>query len=262
MKIILLLSFICLFSLPITGQDNYFCTPCGSTCDQIAFDAPGLCNHCNMDLIPRSETEQQEAIHQRNQGRKRILFYLHEGIEVLDWAGPAEAFTSAGFEVITASVDGLPITSQGVFRIEPMYSIHNAPEADILAFFGGNSGHASNNKEVITWLKERFAQTEIIFSVCTGAFFLAKAGLLDHQVATTFHDSIEDLRKLVPKAKIIEGVKYVDNGKIITAAGVSSGIHGALYLIKRLMGKERALATAEYMEYENWKGDGYVVKEK
>lgn len=261
MKFIQLLFFLSFITFQLSAQTAYFCPPCGQACDQIAFDSPGQCNQCAMELNQRSRAEQEAEIENRNPRRLRILFYLHEGIEVLDWAGPAEAFTSAGFEVITASIDGQAITSQGVFRIEPMYSIDNAPKTDILAFFGGNAGQASDNPKVINWLKERAPQSDIIFSVCTGAFFLGRAGLLDGQTATTFHNSIDYLRELAPKASIIEGVKYVDNGKIVTAAGVSSGIHGALHLIKRLKGKKKALEVAEYMEYENWKENGYILKQ-
>lgn len=262
MKFIQLFILAGLFHLPINAQVTYFCTPCGQACDRIAFEEPGQCNQCAMELIQRSPTEQTAAVEEKFPGRQKILFYLHDGIEVLDWAGPAEAFTTAGFEVITATVDGQPITSQGVFRIEPMYSIDNAPETEILAFFGGNATHASKNPKVINWLKDRAPNTDIIFSVCTGAFFLARAGLLADQTATTFHNSINYLKEIAPKAEIIEGVKYVDNGKIVTAAGVSSGIHGALHLIKRIKGKKKALETAEYMEYENWKQEGLIVKQK
>ncbi len=263
MKIIQTLFFLCLFNLCLVAQEAYYCPPCGLVCDLVEFEEPGTCNQCPMQLVKRTKNEQMAAIQKRAEGRTTILFYLHEGIEILDWAGPAEAFTVSGFDVITASVDGKPITSQGVFKIEPMYSIENCPKTDIIAFFGGNANAASNNPKVISWLKKRAEETDIVFSVCTGAFFLAKAGLLDGQVATTFHESISSLQKLAPKAVIKRNVKYVDNGKIVTAAGVSSGIHGALHLVQRLKGKERAQATARYMEYEDWKGnEGLVVNQK
>jgi transcriptional regulator GlxA family with amidase domain/DNA-directed RNA polymerase subunit RPC12/RpoP len=262
MKFIQLLFFLSFITLSLQAQNTYFCTPCGQACDQIAYEGPGQCNQCGMELIKRTQAEQEAEVQNSGPDQPRILFYLHDGIEVLDWAGPAEAFTTAGFEVVTVTVDGQPVTSQGVFRIEPMYSIDDAPPANMLAFFGGNAGQASDDPRVLNWLKARTPEADIIFSVCTGAFFLARAGLLDHQVATTFHDSIDYLKELAPKAEIIEGVKYVDNGKIVTAAGVSSGIHGALHLIKRLKGKKKALQTAEYMEYENWKENGYIVKQE
>ncbi len=263
MKIIPLLFILSFPAFQLQAQKTYFCPPCDRNCDFKVYDKPGACDHCSMDLFQRKKEEQLAAIKQQNEERLRILFYLHDGVEILDWAGPAEAFTTAGFEVIPVTVDGQPITSQGVFQITPRYSIDESPKADMIAFFGGNSGAGSNNPKVLQWLKERAPKTDIIFSVCTGAFFLAKAGLLDHKVATTFHEAIDGLRKTAPKAEVIDGVKYVDNGKIVTAAGVSSGIHGALHLIKRLMGEDKASMVAEYMEYEKWDDSlGIVIKEE
>lgn len=258
----LLFILIITFNLPKLSQAQaaYYCPPCNNSYDQEAFDEPGVCIHCGMKLEQRSEEKQMELLESQEKESKTIAFYLHEGIEILDWAGPAEVFTVAGFEVVTVSHDGKPITSQDVFEINPMYSLDNCPKVDIVAFFGGNSGKAIKNKKAIAWLKERNEEVDLVFSVCTGAFFLAKAGLLDGQIATTFHASIDALRKAAPKAEIIEDVKYVDNGRIITTAGVSSGIHGALYLVKKLMGMERAKSVADYMEYENWTGEDGLVK--
>ena len=78
---------------------------------------------------------------------------------------------------------------------------------------------------------------------------LAAAGLLDGHKATTFHDGIDRLKREAPNTEVLKGVKYVDSGKIISAAGVSSGIDGALYLVERLEGAEAAAKIAEYIEY-------------
>lgn len=198
-----------------------------------------------------TKEKQMTILEKQQKGRRRIAVYIHQGMEILDFAGPVEVFTHAGFEVYTVGVTKDPIISQGVVKITPEYAIHDCPQPDIIAFFGGNATAAAQNNLTIDWLKANAPKTELIFSVCTGAFFLAKAGLLDGKQATTFHDAIENLRKAAPKATILEGVKYVDAGKIVTSAGVSSGIDGALYVVERLMSRETAEATARYMEF-NW----------
>lgn len=98
-------------------------------------------------------------------------------------------------------------------------------------------------------------------SVCTGAFILQKAGLLDGLTATTFHNAIESLREVAPKTEVLANTRWVDNGQVITTAGVSAGIDGALRVVEKLYGRETAQATAHYMEYDKWDpADGVVVE--
>ncbi|HEX6849896.1 MAG TPA: hypothetical protein VF139_00705, partial [Candidatus Polarisedimenticolaceae bacterium] len=84
---------------------------------------------------------------------------------------------------------------------------------------------------------------------CTGAFVLAHAGVLDGLAATTWHGRIERLREQAPRTKVLADVRIVDNGRIITTAGVSAGIDGALHVVDRLLGREAAEKAAAYMEY-------------
>jgi transcriptional regulator GlxA family with amidase domain len=163
-----------------------------------------------------------------------------------------EVFAYAGFHVFTVSKTKSPIITQGILKIIPDYSIDDAPPADIMAFFGGNTGPSSMDSSVIAWIKGRKASTSYFFSVCTGAFIIGRAGLLDSLTATTFHSSIESLRKALPNTKVLSDVRFVDNGKIITTAGISAGIDGALHLVERLKGEEIARETANYMEYDKW----------
>lgn len=250
-NLFLIFCLLILTSLTNAQGTTYFCLPCGLSCDTITFTKPGRCTHCNMELIARTKEKQMEILQQQERKQRRIAVYIHEGMEILDFAGSVEVFTHAGFKVYTVGINAEPIISQGVVKITPEYTIDNCPQPDIIAFFGGNASRAAQNEKVIEWLKTNAPKTELVFSVCTGAFFLAKAGLLDGKSATTFHDAIESLRKEAPKANIIEGVKYIDAGNIVTSAGVSSGIDGALYLVERLMNRETAEATARYMEF-NW----------
>jgi transcriptional regulator GlxA family with amidase domain len=201
-----------------------------------------------MDLIKQSPAERKKTM---NQKKYKVAFYLQNGVEVLDFAGPMEVFSYARFEVFTVSKTKDPIISQGILKIIPDYSIEDAPKADIIAFFGGNSGNASNDPKVIEWLKNQ--QTpDYYFSVCTGAFILGKAGYLDNLTITTFHESIEALKKAVPSANVLSNVRFVDNGKVITTAGISAGIDGALHLVSKIRGEAAAKEVAHYMEYDKW----------
>ncbi len=182
----------------------------------------------------------------------KICFYLQDGVEVLDFAGPMEAFAAAGFEVFTVSKTKDPIVSQGILKIIPDFSIDNAPQADVMVFFGGNSVVAYNDPKVISWVLSREKQTKYFLSVCSGAFILGKAGLLDGLTATTFHTRIEELRKAFPHVKVLSDVRFVDNGRVITTAGVSAGIDGALHLISKIKGEKMAREVVEYMEYDKW----------
>lgn len=239
------------------GTNTYYCPACGGDCDKIAYTLPGKCPHCGMTLI-----EQTVAEHKRTLAGKKlkVLFYLQDGVEVLDFAGPMEVFSYAGFDVSVVSKTKNPIISQGVLKIIPEYSIDDAPDADILAFFGGNAGNATKDPAVITWVKKQ-KDPEYYFSVCTGAFILGKAGFLDNLTATTFHNSIDDLRQAQPKTKVLANVRFVDNGRVMTTAGISAGIDGALQLVAKIRGLDEAKEVAAYMEYDKWVPDnGLVVK--
>ncbi|MEM1337223.1 MAG: DJ-1/PfpI family protein [Bacteroidota bacterium] len=190
---------------------------------------------------------------------KTIAFYLQDGVEILDFAGPMEVFAYAGYKVFTVSATKEPIKSQGILTVVPDYNIEDAPEADILAFFGGNSSAAFQNEAVIQWVNKQ-ENIDYYFSVCTGAFVLAEAGILEGKTATTFHGALDNLESQYPKVDVRRNVRFVDNGKVITTAGISAGIDGALHLVAKLQGVNAAKRTAYYMEYDNWKlGDGLLL---
>ncbi len=245
----------------IGNAATYYCPPCGRICDQKEFTKPGECYYCAMPLLRK---ERNETMNIKNMKRPTICFYLQEGVEVLDFAGPMEAFAYAGYDIFTVSKTKDTITSQGILKVIPDFSINDAPAADIMAFFGGNSGNAYNEPDVIAWIKSRVEQTEYFFSVCSGAFILGRAGLLEGQTVTTFHTRIEELQKQLPNTKVLSNVRFVDNGRVITTAGVSAGIDGALHLIVKLDGEKKAREVAQYMEYDKWTPkDGLILsKEK
>ena len=199
-----------------------------------------------------------------------VAIFVFEGVEILDFGGPAEVFESTaahvGDEDVTPfnvyTVAALPgaVISQRFITIVPQYTIENCPKPDIIVLPGGSTGSSVDNPKVIAWTQAAAKDSAILMSVCTGAFILAKAGLLDGREATTWYGKVEDLKKAAPKTKIHAGTRYVDNGQIITTAGVSAGIDGALHLVSRLYGEDAALGTAKYMEYDKWvPNQGLVV---
>lgn len=184
-----------------------------------------------------------------------------DGVEVLDFAGPMEVFALAGFKVFTVALTKAPVISQGILKVLPDYDISDVPQADVLAVFGGNPASFLNEK-LIEWIKAYEQGADHVFSVCSGAFALGHANLLDGQTATTFHSRIEELRVAFPKATVLSGVRFVDNGRIITTAGISAGIDGALHLVARLKGAAAAMAVAHEMEYDKWiPNDGLTLRQ-
>jgi putative intracellular protease/amidase len=261
---------------PSADSMAYFCPPCSNDCDTIAYKEAGVCPYCGMTLERRRIAARKKAMGEDKMGEGKtgegkmgegkmqkisVCFYLQDGVEVLDFAGPMEVFSAAGFGVFTVSKNKAPLKSQGILTVMPDYSIVDAPPADIIAFFGGNTAPSVADEELISWVRSRAASTRYFFSVCTGAFILGKAGVLDGLTATTFHSAIDGLRTALPTTKVLSNVRFVDNGRVITTAGVSAGIDGALHVVAKLKGEGAATAAAQYMEYDKWvPGQGLVVK--
>ncbi|MGD9723597.1 MAG: DJ-1/PfpI family protein [Pirellulales bacterium] len=187
-----------------------------------------------------------------NAPRRNVAIFLFSGVELLDFAGPAEVFQATGrpFNVYTVAASVEPIISQGFVKMVPQYSIENCPKPDLLIIPGGATTATQNNPEVIAWVKRVSGETELTMSVCTGAFILAKAGLLDGQEATTHWFHLTRLGKAAPNIQVRSKVRFVDTGKIVTTAGVSAGIDGALHVVDRLLGHEAAVRVAKGMEYK------------
>lgn len=249
-QLLFLFLYLPVISFAQKSLPTYVCPPCGA-CDTLVFHQPGVCTACGMLLVNKDSLDKPATT---------VCFYLYDGVEVLDFAGPMEVFAHAGFKVFTVAKKKAPLVSQRILTIVPDYSIKNAPPANILAFFGGDEEASANDPEVMAWIHSRDKVTDTYFSVCTGAFILGRAGLLDNQTVTTFHSRIADLQRAVPKAKVLEKVRYIDNGRVITTAGISAGIDGALHLVARLRGEEVAALVAKQMEYDKYvPGQGMVV---
>lgn len=183
----------------------------------------------------------------------QVALFLYEGVELLDFSGPGEVFgATQGFQVFTVSVDGKAVLSQGFLSVQPRYSIDDAPPADVIVFPGGRSGPSSGDPKVLAWIKDQAARGAFIMSVCTGAGIVGSAGILDGLNVTTWHGYIAGLQAKLPDSKVLEDTRFVDSGSVITTAGVSAGIDGALHLVSRIRGIDVAKATAYYMEYDKW----------
>lgn len=200
---------------------------------------------------------------------RNVAIVLYEGVELLDFAGPAEVFAAAAnvgsdgdtpaFEVFTVARTRDPITSQGFLRVTPDHDLASAPRIDILVLPGGASGAVTRDAEMMRWVTERAGAAQVSMSVCTGAAILGRAGLLDGRDVTTWYGAIDGLRAMLPRARVHEGRRFIDTGNIITTAGVSAGIDGALHLVARLLGRNVADGTARYMEYA-WMPPAYTAK--
>ena len=175
---------------------------------------------------------------------------------VIDFAGPWEAFTdvmapsapgdmTSNFQLAMVSDDTTPLDQSGMI-VTPRYSYATYPTQPNVIVMGAQGGHTP---EKIAWIKHAAKKADIVMSVCTGAFLLAKTGLLDGLSATTHHDAYDDFEKQFPKIHLVRGPRFVDNGKIATSGGESSGIELALHVVSRYYGESAAADSADAMEY-------------
>ena len=197
---------------------------------------------------------------------RSLAILLFDGVQIIDYTGPYETFGHAfkkdggAIKIYTVAAKSGPITTAMGMSINPTYSFENAPQPDILILPGGNGVWKQlEDPSVIKWVQDKSKKAELVMSVCNGAFFLAKAGLLDGLQATTTFSLIARLKAEAPKTRVVDDVRFVDNGKFITTAGLSSGVEGSLHLIERLYGKGMAQMAAVGMEY-NWDPDSKYVR--
>jgi transcriptional regulator GlxA family with amidase domain/YHS domain-containing protein len=193
-----------------------------------------------------------------------VAIFLYEGVELLDFAGPYEVFgNTGGFNVYTVSyLPEVSVFPQNKIKLKPDYQLANCPKPDIIVFPGAtpeNIMKVYDNEEVMAWIKATNEQTQLTMSVCTGAYFLSKTGILDGKSATTHHGAIDYLQQYTPKATILKNTRFVEDGKIITTAGVSAGLDGALHIVEKLKGLEVAKQVASLMEYDHWKPNMGIV---
>jgi transcriptional regulator GlxA family with amidase domain len=186
---------------------------------------------------------------------------IFDDVEPLDFCGPFEVFAGASsvgdhsehrqlFQVVIIAEEDRIITSAGGLLIKPHATIKNHPPLDILVIPGGNVRRELTNPSVLEWIGQQDQQTRLTTSVCTGAFLLAERGLLNQRRATTHWARIEAMRQRYPAVEVLADTRIVDEGHIITSAGISAGIDMSLHVVSRLFGEEVAGQTARGMEYD------------
>ena len=196
-----------------------------------------------------------------------VGIFVFDDVEVLDFAGPYEVFTTASrvfkrsapsspepFTVITVGKASTPVRARAGLRVYPDYGFASHPEIDLLLIPGGVVTAELETPDVIKWITRNAKRAALTASICTGAFLLAKAGLLDGKSATTHWEDIGDLRTMFPSLRVQERRRWVDEGSVVTSAGISAGIDMSLHLVERLASRELAERTARQMEFD-WTQD-------
>jgi len=192
-----------------------------------------------------------------------VGIYLFDEVEVLDFAGPFEVFSTASrvrsrrqpdaplpFEVVLISDRPRLISARAGLRVQTEFGIANHPPLDVLLVPGGVVTAELQRPEIIAWIASVSAQTTLTASVCTGAFLLGQAGLLEGRMVTTHWEDIAELREMFPAVQVKEQTRWVDGDRIVTSAGISAGIDMSLHLVARLDSPELAHQTAKQMEFD------------
>jgi transcriptional regulator GlxA family with amidase domain len=192
-----------------------------------------------------------------------VAIYIFPDVEVLDFAGPYEVFTTASrvykrqnpgacdlFRVLTVTAEDGLVRARAGLAVQADFRLDTHPPADVLIIPGGVVDAELARPDVIRWITAQAGHARITASVCTGAFLLAQAGLLGGRTVTTHWEDIPDLRARFPELTVKEECRWVDEGEVVTSGGISAGIDMSLHLVARLAGRELAVATARQMEVE------------
>lgn len=212
---------------------------------------------CLLCILSYSVGNAQHSMNMKpNPNRKKVAALLYNYVIPIDYVPAMGIFMASGqmtdFEVYTIGVTDT-IMSMGGERILTKYTLANAPKPDILIIPGGDWPHFDKESALIQYIINQHDKGTIIFSVCTGAYILAKAGLLDNLESTSLHVQLDILQRLAPQTKVVNK-DFVDNGSIVTAAGDATGIDAALAILSRVAGPEKAKWVAEtYMDYKYYK---------
>ena len=192
--------------------------------------------------------------------KMNVAILTYPDVEMVDMNGPLDTFVKANrytdsfYNVYTVAETSDAIKSElGVVTITPSYSINNCPNPDIVVIPGAvdaEGSHELGSPALVNWIKKQGEnKSTVIMSVCIGAYILAQTGLLDGKKATTHYMALEDMQKEYPKTTFIKNVRFVEDGNIVTAGGITSGIDGALHLIEKFNGPAIAQHVADIMVY-------------
>ena len=194
-----------------------------------------------------------------DKGQIPIAFLISDGAVVIDFCGPWEVFQDVmipsseqmPFRLYTVAETKKPIHTSGGMQIIPDYTIQNAPPPKVIVI----PAQSSRSPAVLEWIRKSSKTSDVTMSVCTGAFVLGKTGLLNGKTATTYHGAFGRFAMEFPDIQLKRGARFVENGNLATAGGLSSGIDLALRVVERYYGREVARKTAYNMEYQ---GEGWM----
>ncbi|CAD7702787.1 unnamed protein product [Ostreobium quekettii] len=185
-----------------------------------------------------------------------VAVVLFREATLLDFAGPYQVFDEVQgdrLNVYTVAETTQPLTVEGGMIVVPSYSFEGCPKPDWVVVPGGRGTRDGSFTDAgVRWLKAAAEGAEVVMSVCTGALVLGRAGLLDGLEATTHHDFLDVLRQVAPACRVQEGRRVVDNGRVVTAAGVTAGIDAALHVLAKFLGPELAKEVEAAMEYPHF----------
>ncbi len=188
------------------------------------------------------------------QGSIPVAFLISEGAQIIDFTGPWEVFqdvivpgrTDHPFRLYTVSESTSPIHTSGGMKVVPDYTFENAPPPKVIVI----PAQSQPSEATLEWIRKSAKSADVTMSVCTGAFVLAKTGLLSGKAATTFHGAFVRFSNQFPDIQLKRGARFVEDGNLATAGGLSSGIDLALRVVERYFGREVAQQTAYDMEYQ------------
>ena len=195
-------------------------------------------------------------------GSMPVAFLISEGAVMIDFTGPWEVFQDVmipgraehPFQLYTVSESTSPIHASGGMKIVPDYTFENAPAPKVIVI----PAQSQPSEAALEWIRNATKTADVTMSVCTGAFVLAKTGLLSGKAATTYHGAFGRFAMQFPDIALRRGARFVENGNLATAGGLSSGIDLALRVVERYYGREVAQRTAYDMEYQ---GQGWMNPE-
>ena len=217
--------------------------------------APVKDNHSDRNEVTTDAT----SLRPPDKGQIPVAFVISDGAVIIDFCGPWEVFQDAmipsseqmPFRLYTVGETKKPIRTSGGMQIVPDYTIQNAPPPKVIVI----PAQSAPSPAVLEWIRNSSKTTDVTMSVCTGAFVLAKTGLLNGKSATTYHGAFERFSMQFPDIQLKRGARFVENGNLATAGGLSSGIDLALRVVERYYGREVARKTAYNLEYQ---GEGWM----
>jgi transcriptional regulator GlxA family with amidase domain len=194
--------------------------------------------------------------------RRRVGILVFPEVEVLDFCGPFEVLSAtrldegrrreetSPYEVVLVAERPGVVVATGGLKVVPDHDLEGCPDLDVLVVPGGwGTRREMANHRLIAWIAERSKSVSTLASVCTGSLLLGQAGLLVGRLATTHWKVLDEMRALFPDVAVVDDEHVVEDGDVITSAGISAGIDLALRVVARHHGEEVARATAQHMEY-------------